>query len=636
MKHTKLSAATALAFGSALVLSACSPAGPASNDGGSSSPAANGGSSSAAEGGSASGGAVEVTTGENGQKLTAPVDGPGLADLGDVQTEDGSIAYSVGADEFLSYNGVQENTYSTYNSAVVDRLFSSFWYYGTDGTLLPNEEFGTYEKISDDPLTVKYTIAEDAKWSDGTPVTAADYIVQWAANNPTIQNPEGEADPETGDKPPLFETISTEFGKRIPEAPEGDPNGKEFTITYEEPYADWEILVNTALPAHVIAKGADMELDALVEAAKAKDVEALKPAAEFWNNGWDFSPGELPEQDMIPSMGPYRIKDGSWQAGNSITLEANPEYWGTPAATKELVIKFAAPETHVQALQNKELDVIEPQATIDTVSQLDGLGDQVNVQKGDEMTWEHLDFNRGEGSVFADSPELREAFALCVPRQQIVDNLIKPINPDAQVLNAREVFPFQENYQEVVDAAYPKELDQPNPEKAKQLVEQSGVDKPVVRLGYQAGNQRRTETVALIKSECDKAGFDIQDANSQVFFKEVMPAGDYDVALFAWSGSGQKASGANIYQSDGQQNQQSYSNKTVDEAWDKLSTSLDEKEQLEQTKAIEKALWEDFQAIPLYAHPGVLAHQADLANVRATSVQTGALWNVEQWKRVAE
>ena len=262
-----------------------------------------------------------------------------------------------------------------------------------------------------------------------------------------------------------------------------------------------------------------------MEAALAEDTEALKPAAEFWNNGWDFSPGELPEQDMIPSMGPYRIKDGSWQAGNSITLEANPEYWGTPAATKELVIKFAAPETHVQALQNKELDVIEPQATIDTVSQLDGLGDQVNVQKGDEMTWEHLDFNRGEGSVFADSPELREAFALCVPRQQIVDNLIKPINPDAQVLNAREVFPFQENYQEVVDAAYPKELDQPNPEKAKQLVEQSGVDKPVVRLGYQAGNQRRTETVALIKSECDKAGFDIQDANSQVFFKEVMPAG---------------------------------------------------------------------------------------------------------------
>lgn len=627
MKHTKLSAAAALAFGSALVLSACAPAGPAAS--GSSS---NGGGSSAASGSDAAGG---VTTGEKGEKLTAPADGPGMADMGDVKTEDGSVAYSVGKDDFLSYNGVQANTYSTYNSAIVDRLFSGFYYFGTDGTIVRNEEFGTFEKISDDPLKVKYTINEDATWSDGTPVTAADFIVQWAADNPNIVDESGEADPETGQKPQLFESITSDPGKYIPEAPEGDPKGKEFTVTYAEPYADWEILIGTALPAHVIAKGADMSPDDLVAAAKAKDSTKLVPAAKFWNNGWDFNPGELPSADIIPSMGPYKIKDGGWVAGQSITLEANDKYWGTPAATKNLVIKFAAPETHVQALQNKELDVIEPQATVDTVSQLEGLGDSVNIQKGDQLTWEHLDFNRGTGSTFADSKELREAFALCVPRQQIVDNLVKPINPDATVMNAREVYPFQDNYQEVVDAAYPKEMDQPNIDKAKELVAKSGVSKPTVRLGYQAGNQRRAETVKLIKASCDQAGFDVQDANSNVFFKEVMPTGDYDVALYAWSGSGQKASGANIYQSDGQQNQQSYSNKTVDEAWDKLAGSLDEKEQLEQVKVIEKALWEDFQAIPLYAHPGVVAHQADLANVRDTAGQQGALWNVEQWKRVS-
>lgn len=619
MKYTKLSAAAALAAGSALILSACAPGGGNAGDSSNSGSAASQGGDS---------GAGNVIEGDKGQKLTAEASGPGLADLGDVETQDGSIAYSVGADDFLSYNGLQSNTYTTYNSAVVDRMFSSFWYFGTDGSIIPNEDFGTYEKTSDDPLTVKYTISDDAKWSDGTPVTAGDFIFHWAANNDTVK--------AEGSETPLFDSISFEQGKYIPEAPEGEADGKEFTVTYPEPYADWEILISTALPAHIVAKEAGMSFEELVTAAKEKDVEALTPAAEFWNDGWDFSPGELPDASLVPSMGPYKFKDGGWQAGQSITLETNPEYWGTPAATKELVLRFADPKTHVQALQNGDLDVIEPQATVDTLQQLEGLGEDVNVQTGDQLTWEHVDYNRGEGSVFADSPELREAFALCLPRQQIVDNLIKPIYADAQVMNLREVFPFQDKYQEVVDAAYPKEMDQPNIEKAKELVEQSGVSKPTVRLGYQAGNQRRTETVALIKSSCDQAGFDVQDANSPVFFKEVMPAGDYDAALYAWAGSGQKASGANIYQSDGAQNQQSYNNPEVDAAWDKLATSLDENEQLEQTKTIEKLLWEDFQAIPLYAHPGLVGHKADVANVRDTAAQSGALWNVEQWVRVQE
>lgn len=618
MKYTKLSAAAALAAGSALILSACAPGGGNAGESSNGSGASQGGDS----------GAGNVIEGDKGQKLTAEASGPELADLGDVETQDGSIAYSVGADDFLSYNGLQSNTYTTYNSAVVDRLFSSFWYFGTDGSIIPNKDFGTYEKTSDDPLTVKYTISDDAKWSDGTPVTAGDFIFHWAANNDTVK--------AEGSETPLFDSISFEQGKYIPEAPEGEADGKEFTVTYPEPYADWEILISTALPAHIVAKEAGMSFEELVTAAKEKDVEALTPAAEFWNDGWDFSPGELPDASLVPSMGPYKFKDGGWQAGQSITLEANPEYWGTPPATKELVLRFADPKTHVQALQNGDLDVIEPQATVDTLQQLEGLGDDVNVQTGDQLTWEHVDYNRGEGSVFADSPELREAFALCLPRQQIVDNLIKPIYADAQVMNLREVFPFQDKYQEVVDEAYPKEMDEPNIEKAKELVEKSGVSTPTVRLGYQAGNQRRTETVALIKSSCDQAGFDVQDANSPVFFKEVMPAGDYDAALYAWAGSGQKASGANIYQSDGAQNQQSYNNPEVDAAWDKLATSLDENEQLEQVKTIEKLLWEDFQAIPLYAHPGLVGHKADVANVRDTAAQSGALWNVEQWVRVQE
>ena len=104
MKYTKLSAAAALAAGSALILSACAPGGGNAGDSSNSGSAASQGGDS---------GAGNVIEGDKGQKLTAEASGPGLADLGDVETQDGSIAYSVGADDFLSYNGLQSNTYTT-------------------------------------------------------------------------------------------------------------------------------------------------------------------------------------------------------------------------------------------------------------------------------------------------------------------------------------------------------------------------------------------------------------------------------------------------------------------------------------------------------------------------------------------
>ena len=56
-----------------------------------------------------------------------------------------------------------------------------FYYIDNKLNVVRNEKFGKMEKISDNPLTVKYTINDGVKWSDGTPVTAADLLLQWAA-----------------------------------------------------------------------------------------------------------------------------------------------------------------------------------------------------------------------------------------------------------------------------------------------------------------------------------------------------------------------------------------------------------------------------------------------------------------------
>ncbi|WP_245866965.1 ABC transporter family substrate-binding protein [Serinibacter salmoneus] len=565
-------------------------------------------------------------TDETGSGEEVMYEGTDKEDLGDITTKDDTVSFSLGEDEWLGYNGNTPETYSTYNSVVNDRFQSSFYYYGTDGTIYVNEEFGNIELVSEDPMTVEYTIADDAVWSDGTPITYEDALFSWATQAFTVEGDEGEV--------PLFNYVGgTDLGDRTPDGPQGEAGGKSFTLVYSDPYPDYMLATMMQFPAHVAAEQAGVSLEDMTAAIQDGDVEALQPIADFYNEGWlSPTPGELPSSDIALSSGPYQL--ASWEAGQSITLEPNPEWWGTPPASSTLVYRFAAAETQAQALQNGDLNVIEPQATVDTLTQIEAMGDSVALQTNDTLTWEHLDFNFGDTSAFADSLELREAFAMCVPRQLIVDNLIAPINPEAQVMNAREVFPFQPNYESIVSQSYDGRYDQVDIEGAMAKIEEAGVETPVtIRVGYNAPNQRRTEEVALIKDSCDQAGFDVQDSGSGEFFSDDLPNGDYEVALFAWAGSGQITSGQNIYGTDRGQNYGGYSNETVDAAWDTLTTTLDTGEQEEQLVIIEKTLWDTLFGIPLFAHPGVVAYDSSLSNVRATSTQSTVAWNAEQWVR---
>lgn len=611
MKFRRTTAALGLVLSSALVLGACT-SGDAEDAGGTTSTAASATTSGAA----------------------SPTSGC-LQDAGITATADGEVKFTAGPGDWSGYNSVTSKTYSTYNSAVAGQMFSGFTYFGTDGTICDNTAFGSYEVTSEDPLEIKYTISDSAVWSDGTPVTINDYLLDWAAQNPDFLV-KGFADGSDPKAKPVFDHVSTTAAAEIPDGPQGEVGSKTFTVKYKSTNPDYKIIITTALPAHVVAKEAGLTPEELAQAILDKDADTVKKAADFWNNGWAFNPGELPDMSLVPSSGPYKLKAGGWQAGNALTLEANDKYWGTPAGTKNLIFRFIDDAGQVQALQNGDVQAISPQATVDTLGQLQAIGDAVKVDEYSTLTWEHLDFNFRDKNVFSDAKGgigLRQALAYCIPRQQIVDTLIKPISADSVVMNAREVFPFQEKYQDVVAASYNGEYDQVNIEKSKELVAASGIQTPIkVRIGYRAGNQRRTDTVAAIAASCKDAGFDIVDTNSADFFEKDLPNGDYELALFAWAGSGQVTSGQNIYASNMPQNYGEYSNAKVDAAWKTLASSLDENVQLEQTKIIEKELWDTLFGLPIYAHPGITGSDAKMTNVRPTAGQDGISWNASQWQ----
>lgn len=615
MELRKLSAATAILASGALVLSACTPGEDTGGDNGD----ANG------DNGAANG---DVDPGEaEGQEFTVEPEDGGKADLGDdFETAEDEISVSLGPQPFNSYNGLTPSNYNVYNSTIVDRLFDGFSYVGTDLEIYTNEEFGSYEVISEDPFTVEYTINDEVEWSDGTPVTVADYVLDWGTSRYL-----GEGQ---------FEGLSPNFGTYVPDGPQAESyDSKTFTVEYPDgAYADWELMVGYAHPSHIVAQETGIEQEELVDAILEGDEDMIEDIAETWNTLWETDPGTLPDEDLIPSSGPYILSD--WQDGEYVTLEANENYWGTPPGVSTLVFQFVDNAAHVQALQNGDLNAIVPTETVDTRTELENLVEQGQhaMHIGDKATWEHLDIQYGEGSPFAETPELAEAFALCVPRDQILENLIHPVNPDAELQNAREVLSFQPNYDEIVAETYDGQYDTADVEAAAEIIEEHGAEGTEILIGHN-GQERRHDTVELIQASCGEAGFEIEDGGDVDID---IAAGEWDVALFGWSGSGQIASGLNIYGWDREndeprpQNWNNYNNDDVSDAFETIATSDDEDEIQEQIIALEQAMWEDLHGIPLYVHPGITAWDSSIANVRPTPAQSQLVWNVEQWQRVAE
>ncbi len=523
--------------------------------------------------------------------------------------------------EFGAYNNNTADQNASKNAVVLNEVLRSFWQYSPDGKVQPDTEFGTFEKVSDSPLKVKYTFNAKAVWSDGVPIDCKDAWLTWAANSNAY--PTGAKDKD-GNVLYYFSTAGS-TGYEQTDPPECNNGDKSFTITYKTPFADWNSLFGNAsiLPAHIVEQ--QTGVTDLIAALKAKVPATLKKIGDFYDTGWIFKPGQF-NAAISPSAGPYVI--ATWQAGSSLTLKPNPKWWGTPPRSETIVFRYISQDQQSQALQNGEVQVMDPQPNPDLLQQLKGIGPSVQVSTHDQFTFEHYDFNfHGE---FANK-DLRVAFAKCLPRQTIVDNLIKPLNPDAKVLESRYLLPFQPAYDAVAASAGGSAYDKVDIAGAKAILTRLGKVGVQVRIGHNTPNPRRTSEVALIRASCDQAGFKIVDAGQDDFFGNGLANGNFDVALFAWSGSALVTASNSTYVTGGGNNNGHYSNPQVDALIQKLNQELDPDTQQQLIGQIEKLLWDDVATIPVFAFPAVLATAANVQGVQYNASQSDITYNVSQW-----
>jgi peptide/nickel transport system substrate-binding protein len=568
-------------------------------------------------------------------------------------------------DSFREYNNLSATGNATANANIVYLANKNFTYYNDVPELVQDTDFGTYEKTSDDPLTVKYTIKDGVNWSDGTPVTAADMLFNWAANTTHLNTVTGDdvtTDEETGEV--TDQAGGTYFNNGasegigldlVSETPEISDDGQSLTYVYDNPYVDWEVA--TGIGVGVSAHGT-MQLafpdedytgeeaqDAMIKAIQDKDAAVMGPVSEVWNNGYRFS--DMPtEPQKVLSNGAYTITD--LVNDQYITLTANPEYTGSDKPKYEkITVRFITdPQAQIQALENGEVEIAAGQPTADLLTQVQGL-DGIEYKGQAEGTYEHVDLQVTNGGPFdaatygGDEEKaalVRQAFMKTVPRQDILEKIIQPLQEDAELRNSNVFVPGTDNYEaSVAENGYVDDyaLDI---EGAKALLAEAGVTNPTARVLYGSTNTRRQQEFELMRQSAELAGITLVDASSTTWGVDLSTKQSaYDIGLFGWQSTSLAVgeSAAN-YQTGGLNNYYGWSNDELDGLFEDLQTETDADAQRDILIDAEKIVESNYWTVPIYQFPGLTAWSDQVEGVKPAFLSPTYFWNFWEWAPVTE
>jgi peptide/nickel transport system substrate-binding protein len=582
------------------------------------------------------------------------------------------VAYNEGFMAFNSNSSAGNNTANSNIKYITDSA-SSWGYYNNTPEWVHNENFGTYGKTSDDPLTVNYKITAEAVWSDSVPIDEADMLMAWAALSGVAKGGWAPA-ATTG-----YNLITT-----TPEIAE-----KEITLVYDKPYVDWELVQPLTVSAHgtyalaypdeyadvqaawdtAQSSGSEDDLKKYYDAAKTfaedakqkvidaiqdEDEAVLTELAKAWNSAYVYT--EMPESPAaFLTAGQYNLLDT--KEDEYTTLVANPLFtWGESPKYEKITIRAIADSTTaLQALQSGELDIWTGQPTSDILELANGI-EGAEVQTGIQASHEHVDLTVNNGGPFDPASyggdedkalKVRQAFLKTIPRQEIVDKIIKPLNPEATVRNAHLVSEADTvRYPILTEANGSADYAEVDIEGAKALLAEAGVTGEVeVGFWYPEGNVRRGQSFELIAASAAKAGFKLVDQSEPnwVFTDpEAEPINPHDATIFAWSQTSLAVGGSDqlyaCYEDPMAKggNYMGYCNQEVSDALATLNTTPDTDDQTELLKTAETGVWADAVSIPIYQFPGLLVSSDRVTGVKIMPLSPDYFWNFWEWAPAGE
>jgi peptide/nickel transport system substrate-binding protein len=336
------------------------------------------------------------------------------------------------------------------------QIYDTLVHYGPDYSLNPGIA-ESWEQV--DPVTLVFTIRQDAKFWDGNPVTADDVVFS--------------------------------LGRQTDPAAEGIWYGLFSRVASVEKTGPWEVTVTFIQPHELFLREMGTGAGAVVEQAFVTQA------------GADYGSG-----NNVMASGPYKLV--SWTSGANIELEANADYWDPNLKPKvqAITVEFLSDTSTINsALLSGEIDGMYevPSAAIPALR---------------EATSGKLYYGPGliTTAVVPVNPEgpmgnanIRKALFLAIDRQVIVDSVFygaATINKTITPPTAWDTDPAARKVYEQAYAAMPG--DKPDIEAAKALVAaETGTDQTMT-LGYVAGNQDMLQMVSIVQQGAKDIGLTVE------------------------------------------------------------------------------------------------------------------------------
>lgn len=360
-------------------------------------------------------------------------------------------------------------------------------------------------EVSEDGLTWTFKIHENAKWSDGEPVTANDFEYTLKLM----------ADPNTAAVNAwLFDGVIENFGEALYN------NGKTPDEIGVKAVDDKTLEIKLVHPASYFIELAG----------------GIYPVRQDKYEEWGDKYGS--SADKIICSGPFKVE--SWDQNTELVCVKNENYWDAENVKLDKVVQKVIQETStaVQAFINGEIDVIGTSDSnwIKTVE----AADMSNTSTVPDEAPEFLMFN--VKNQYLSNAKIRQAISAAIDREALVEAIwdgrgipLYSVMPDTMKVG-------EEIYTELVDGKnyFVKDLQEQDP---KALLEEGmkelGISDPSeITVNYASrGTTELSKKMAEWYKQTweEKLGITVQiDMMEWNIMWDKIDAGDYDIANGGW------------------------------------------------------------------------------------------------------
>jgi len=462
------------------------------------------------------------------------------------------------------------------------------------------------EVTSTSPLTIQYVINPAAVWSDGVPVTAADFIYAWHSQRGDGIDVDGSPD-----------LVASMLGYRDVASVTPSHGGKTVTVVFATPFTDWRVMFNHMVPSHIASRVG-------------------------WNHGFDtFDPA------VDVSAGPLVVQSVS--ARGTAVLVRNPRWWGVPSVLSKVTVSVAqSQQAWTGALRGENHAVVQP-AGFD-LSSVGVVSSLPNTQSSIDPSLQLLELDFDLNSPLASVTAARQAIAHAIDRNTVLGRTLGSIDPALVINQDHLAVPSQNSYN---PSSASGEYGARDLVVTDRLLRSIGFHKDpngdyvdgngsqlTVRMAVESGDPWIGQVAAEISTELHEAGIAVVTVpvRGTEGMEAAAAADSYDMALVTRTASPFETTTAAWYSdglgpasSAGTQNWSGLNDPQVDQLFIQAAQALNPVDGGALYAQIDDQLWDQMVALPLFGEPGFVANGVQISNILYNPSVDGILWDVAVW-----